>query len=75
MVIKYAAVSWAATPTLKVVEAVYVPDRSVPAHMSCTLKFPEVPNPGTAEKVNCLVAVADEVLIMNTWTPLLDAPE
>lgn len=64
-----------ATLTEKLELAVYVPARSVPAHMSCTLKLPEVPNPGTEEKVNFFVAVLAEVLIMNTCVPFDDLPE
>lgn len=75
LLMRYATVSWAATLTEKLDEAEYVPDKSLPAHISCTFHVPDVPKPGTLDKVNCLVAVLDDVLIMNTWIPLEDFPE
>jgi len=38
------------------------------------LNLPDDPRPGTFEKVNCLVAVAEEVLMMKTCMPLLEGP-
>lgn len=43
--------------------------------MSCTEKLPEVPRPGTWEKVNVLVAAAAPVLMMKTCTPFELFPE
>lgn len=60
---------------MNVAEAAYVPDRSVLVHISWTLKLPDVPRPGMLEKVNCFVVAEDDVLIMNTWMPFIDAPE
>jgi len=73
--IRYATVSCGATLTVNVEEVVYVPDKSAPAHISWTVKLPEVANPGTLAKLNCFVAVVEEVLMMNTWTPVVDFPE
>lgn len=73
-VIKYAAVSCAFTLTVNVDAAVCVPDRSVLFHISCTLKLPDFPRPGTLANVNCFIAVAEEVLMIKTCTPRLEAP-
>jgi hypothetical protein len=74
-VIKYAAVSCAATDTEKEELAEYVVVRLVPVHISWTLNVPVLPSPGTKEKVKVLVAVVFEVLMTKTWVPRDDRPE
>lgn len=71
---RYAAVSCAATLTEKLAVAAYVPDTSVPVHISWTLKLPEVPRPGTLDSVNCLVAALADVLMIKTWAPFDEVP-
>lgn len=73
--IRYAAVSCAAILAEKFAVAAYVPDKSLPVHISWTLKLPEVPRLGTLDNVNCFVAVLFEVLIIKTCVPLEEAPE
>ena len=69
-VMRNAAVSWAAT--LVENDELYVPDRSCPVHISCTLNALPTGSPGTFANENCLVAVLEDVLMINTWVPLED---